>query len=160
MALFYQNKEKSLRMATILDVNVCKLITEAGKALKLQKVVNMPDWAKFVKTGTAKERCPIDEDWWYYRAASILRKVYLDGPIGVSKLRTKYGSKKNRGHKPEEFRRASGKIIRLILQQLEKSELVKTDMKDVHKGRVITPKGKSFLDKVATTILPKFEKKE
>ncbi|MBS3107774.1 30S ribosomal protein S19e [Candidatus Woesearchaeota archaeon] len=147
-------------MATILDVNANKLINEAGKVLKSQNIVNMPDWANFVKTGTAKMRCPIDGDWWYYRAASILRKVYLDGPIGVSKLRTKYGSKKNRGHKPEEFRRASGKIIRLILQQLEKAELVKTDLKDIHKGRKITPKGKSFLDKIATTILPKFENKE
>ena len=108
----------------------------------------MPDWAKFSKTGTHKERPPMDPEWWYKRAAAILRTVYIKGPIGVSKLRIKYGGKKDRGHKPEEFRKGSGKIIRLILQQLEKEELIKFAEKGVHKGRVITAKGQSFLDKL------------
>ena len=135
-------------MATIHDVNTNELIEKAAEVLKKSENINLPEWAMFVKTGVSKERPPEDPDWWYQRSAAILRKIYLLGPIGVNKLRTKFGSKKDRGSKPERFYKASGKIIRLILQQLEKEGLIKYDEKGVHKGRVITPKGKSFLDKM------------
>ncbi|RJQ16937.1 30S ribosomal protein S19e [Candidatus Woesearchaeota archaeon] len=115
-------------------------------AIELKKTIKKPEWASFVKTGTSRERPPVDEDWWYMRAASILRRIYIKGPIGVSKLKTLYGGKKNRGYKPEKFFTGSGKIIRVILQQLEKAELIKQGSKGVHKGRMVTPKGKKFLD--------------
>ncbi len=123
-------------------------------ALELKKVPSMkpPAWAEFVKTGAHKERSPSRDDWWHVRAAAILRTIHKLGPIGVSKLRTKYGGKKNRGVKPEKFYSGSGKIIRLILQQLEEAELVKKAEKGVHKGRIISPKGISLLDKVAAQI--------
>ena len=91
----------------------------------------------------------MDNEWWYKRAAAVLRSVYIKGPIGTSKLRTKYGGKKNRGYKPEKFYRGSGKIIRTVLQQLETSGLIIQQQKGVHKGRVVTPKGKIFLDKLS-----------
>lgn len=134
-------------MATVYDVDASKLINKAAEALKDK--INAPEWSKFVKTGRAKERIPMENDWWYKRAASILRKIYLLGPVGTNKLKVKYGSKKNRGYKPEKFYPASGKIIRTILQQLEKTEFIKKEEKKVHRGRKITPKGKSFLDKLA-----------
>lgn len=134
-------------MATIYDENPNKLIEKAS--VELKKVIKAPDWSIFVKTGVSKERPPEDPDWWYKRAASVLRSVYMKGPIGTNKLRTKYGSKKNRGNKPEKFFKGSGKILRTVLQQLESSGLVVQQQKGVHKGRVITPKGKSFLDKLS-----------
>ena len=134
-------------MASIYDKNPQELINKAAENLK--KEIIIPDWAKIVKTSHARKRAPSNEDWWQKRAASMLRKIYRHGPIGTSKLRTKYGNKKNRGHKPERFYRASGKIIRTILQQLEKAQYIKQDKHGNHKGRVITPKGKSFLDKLS-----------
>lgn len=134
-------------MATVFDVNPSELIEKTAQELK--KVVKQPEWSLFIKTGTAKERPPAKDDWWYQRSAAVLRKIYLKGPIGVSKLKTLFGSRKNRGYKPERFRRAGGKIIRVILQQLEKEGLIQQVQKGVHKGRVITPKGKSFIDKLA-----------
>src|SRR3989344_510264 len=116
-------------------------------ASKLKTLLKAPEWSYFVKTGAGKERPPVDNDWWYYRAASVLRKVYLMGPIGVSKLRTKYGSKKNRGHKPERFYKGSGKVIRTVLQQLEEASLIEKSKKGLRKGRIITNKGKSLLEK-------------
>ena len=86
------------------------------------------------------------------RAAAVLRSVYMLGPIGVSKLRTKYGGKKRRGHKMSHFRKGSGNVIRKLLQQLEKAGLIKFVEKGVHKGRIITPKGMSILDKTAISI--------
>jgi small subunit ribosomal protein S19e len=134
---------------TIYNENPSKLINKAAQKLKEIEHIKPTSWAKYVKTSHAKERPPEDLNWWYKRTASILRKIYLLGPIGTSKLRTKYGSKKNRGYKPEKFYKASGNIIRKILQQLEKAGLIKYIEKGVHKGRIITPKGKSFLDKLA-----------
>jgi small subunit ribosomal protein S19e len=85
----------------------------------------------------------------------MLRKIYLIGPIGVNKLRVKYGNKANMGMAPERFVIGSGNIIRKILQQLEKAELVKQDTIKNHKGRVLTTKGRSMMDKLAAQIAPK-----
>ncbi len=139
-------------MTHILAVNPGELIKKAAEGLKKEKMVEAEEWAKFVKTGHHKERLPDDPDWWYHRSAAILRSIAKLGPIGTQKLRTKYGGKKNRGHKPERRYKASGSIIRKILQQLEKSELIKQTEKGVHKGRILTPKGTSFLDKIAVQL--------
>jgi len=139
-------------MSQIINVNTNELINKAALELKKQKLVEATQSSKFVKTGHHKQRLPDNEDWWFYRSAAVLRSVAKLGPVGTEKLRTKYGGKKNRGHKPERFYKASGSILRKILQQLEKSELVKQEEKGVHKGRILTPKGVSFLDKIAVQI--------
>ncbi|HLC22476.1 MAG TPA: 30S ribosomal protein S19e [Candidatus Nanoarchaeia archaeon] len=135
-------------MASVYDNDPTELLQKAAQELKKNKGTQIPNWAKVVKTGVGQERPPENPDWWYIRVASVLRKIYLRGPIGVSKLRTFYGRKKNRGVRPEEFRKGSGKIIRVILQQLETAGLVKQAQKGAHKGRVVTPKGQSFLDTI------------
>lgn len=143
-------------LANVKDVPAQVMITEIAKDLKINKKVKMPEFAKFVKTGCSRERAPQDPDWWYIRMASILRKVAINNKTTVDSLRTYYGGKKNRGVKPEEFRKAGGKIIRVCLQDLEKLGLVaKSDEK---KGRVITPAGQSYLDKMADNILKDYNK--
>lgn len=139
-------------MSFAQDVEPTQLIKNVKEKLKEMPELKKPEWATFVKTGVSKERAPYDPEWWYMRQASILRKIMIHGPLGVSKLRTKYGSKKGRGHKGEHFEKASGKIIRTILQQLEKADLIKQAEKGVHKGRIATPKGISLVDKIAVQI--------
>lgn len=138
-------------MATIYDVDATKVIELASAELKNQ--FKMPEWARFVKTSVGKDRHPVDKDWWFFRAASILRKLYVHNkPIGVNKLKIKYSCKKNRGMKPEIRAKGSGKIIRVILQDLEKLGFVKQVEIQKHKGRQITGKGKSFLDKLCKNV--------
>lgn len=139
-------------MTTIYDVDQTELVEKTAQALKQQKLVIPPEWATFVKTGMSKERPPVNPDWWYVRAASVLKKVYALGPVGVSKLRTLYGGKKNRGYKTEHFYKGSGSILRKILQQLQKAGLVKFTEKGIHKGRVLTPSGIKLLERAATEI--------
>jgi small subunit ribosomal protein S19e len=139
-------------MVSIYDVKPQQLIEKTAQTLKESKAIEAPDWAKFVKTGNHKEKPPVQQDWWFIRAAAILRSVAINGPIGVSKLRSKYGGRKNRGSTPERFKKGSGNIIRKILQQLEKAELIKFQKESVHKGRKITPKGQSLLNKTATEL--------
>ena len=134
-------------MTTVYDVDANKLIEKIAAELKNTKEIKAPEWAAFVKTGISKEKIPYQEDWWHMRAAAILRRLYLE-PMGVSRLRKAYGSRKNRGFKPEKFFPASGNIIRKILQQLEAAKFVKKDKK----GRVITPIGQKFLNKTASDI--------
>jgi len=142
-------------MTHIELVNTNELINQTAQELKKQSLVQPTEWSKLVKTGHHKERLPDDPDWWFYRSAAILKSIHKLGPVGTQKLRTKYGGKKNRGHKPEHFYPASGSIIRHILQQLEKAELIKQVEKGLHKGRILTPKGISFLDKIAVQISKK-----
>ena len=139
-------------MTTMYDADPQELIEKTADDLKKIPEIKAPAWAIFVKTGMHKERPPANDDWWYFRTASILRAIYRLGPIGVSKLRTKYGGRKNRGVKKEHFYKGSGNIVRKSLQQLEKAGFVKFADKGLHKGRIITPKGKAFLDKIAAQI--------
>lgn len=139
-------------MVTIFDVQAGELINRLKEDLKKYPEIKPPEWARFVKTGIHKERTPQQKDWWYIRTASILRNLYKHSPVGVQRLRTKYGGRQNRGVRPEKFKKGSGNIVRKILQQLESAGLVKKG-EGKKKGRIITPKGKSLLDKTSAKIL-------
>lgn len=138
---------------SIYDISAQEYNVKLAEALKKVPEFKQPEWSKFVKSGPAKERAVEDPDFWHKRAASILKQIYQKGIIGVSKLRTKYGSKKNRGSAPETFKKASGKIIRTILQQADKAgftEIAKEikGVKGRKPGRKLTEKGKSFMEAV------------
>ena len=133
---------------TIYDVEASAYVKALAENLKKIEEFEMPQWALFVKTSTARARPPATEGWWHLRAASILRQIYINGIIGVSKLRTRYGGKKDRGMAPKRFYKGSGKVIRTILQQAEKAGFLEK-VKDKKSGRKLTAKGKEFLDEAA-----------
>ena len=148
-------------MPTPYDVPPDKLIERLARYLKREvEAVRPPEWAIFVKTGSHVQRPPQDPDWWYVRCASLLRKLYIHGPIGVERLRSMYGGRKDRGHRPEHHRKAGGSIIRKALQQLEAAGLVQkvTDAKGHVIGRALTPEGRSLLDRIATEVKRELEK--
>lgn len=132
-------------MVTVREVKSDKFIEKLKEELKNVKEISQPDWARFVKSGAHRERPPQQKDFWHIRTASILRRVYLDGPVGVSSLRSYYGGRRERGYIPAHFRKSSGNIIRKILQQLEKAGLIEK----IAKGRRVTSKGQKFLDRIA-----------
>ena len=74
-------------MGTIYNSDPSELIEKTAEELKKVESIKPPVWAPFVKTGMHKERPPVKSDWWYMRAASILRQIYMFSPIGISKLR-------------------------------------------------------------------------
>ena len=132
-------------------MNAQEFNLKLAEALKKVSEFKQPEWAEFVKSGPSKERPIEDPDFWNKRAASILRQIYRKGIVGVSRLRTKYGSKKDRGMKPEAFKKAGGKIIRTILQQADEAgftEVIKNtkETKVKKSGRKLTQKGKEFLE--------------
>lgn len=147
-------------MVTSNDVPINDLIQAIAKEFKEMPEMKAPEWAFYVKTGNHKERPPVDKDWWYTRAAAVLRTVSVRGPIGVNKLRSKYGGKKNMGVRPEHTVKGSGSIARKILQQLEIAKLIKQDKKGVHKGRIITAEGIALLNKASASVYKPTDKKE
>lgn len=132
-------------MTTVYDVPPAELIKGLKAELKKASAIKPPEWAAFVKTGADKEKTPEDKDWWYTRSASILCRIYKSGPIGIQRLRRRYGGKKNRGHKPDRMRGASGAVIKHILLQLESAGLAEKTAR----GRTITKEGISLLDKIS-----------
>ena len=96
------------------------------------------------------------QNHWFYLLSEGGNGVNDDGfyysvnGIGIEHLRAEYGGKRDRGSKPYKARAGSGAITRKALQQLEKAGFV-TRVKG--KGRIITPKGRSFVDNTSHEVI-------
>ncbi|HLC37928.1 MAG TPA: 40S ribosomal protein S19 [Candidatus Norongarragalinales archaeon] len=131
----------------VLDSPAKDVISKASSELKKIPEIKPPDWIGMVKTSSHAERLPQSKDFWFDRCASVLYQVFKNGPVGTEALRNKYGGKTQHIVRRSHHRKAGGKTIRLALQQLEKAGFVSKAEK---KGRIITAKGKSLLDKAVT----------
>jgi small subunit ribosomal protein S19e len=137
-------------LTTPHDVPASKFIEKVAKYLKENiDEVQPPSWAPIAKTGAHVQKQPQNPNWWYVRCASILRKIYVQGPIGIEKLRADYGGRKNFGVKREHVVKAGGSAIRKALQQLEAAGLVETAKAQ---GRKVTPKGRKLLQEIAADL--------
>lgn len=140
-------------MVKVFDVDANELINKMKNELKKIEQVKPTEWSKYVKTCAVRTRPPQEDDFWYARAAAVLRQLYkLDKPTGVQRLRTKFGGKQQDRPKPAHFKKGSGSIIRKVTQQLEAAGLIQKTTISGKKGRVLTPKGKSFVDKQAAAL--------
>jgi small subunit ribosomal protein S19e len=135
-------------MAKAYDVPAEDLIEKLTEQIKKEKKIQPPDWAVFVKTGVHAEKMPQNKDWWYTRCASLIRKVYIHGPIGVSELRSEYGGRKQIGYNLAHHRDAGGAIIRKALQQLQQAGYIVNK----RRGRSISEEGMKKVDRIATEL--------
>lgn len=135
-------------MVNARDVPSAKLIGALAEQMKGLPGMEEPDWARWVKTGSHAERPPASPDWWFTRAASVMRKLYMHSPVGLSDLERAYGGTKALHYYPKHHRDAGGSSIRKILKQLEQAELVSK----TPKGRTLTPKGRAMLDKTSKQV--------
>ena len=141
-------------MARVYDVPADVLIERLTEDLKTEDIA-VPEWTAFVKTGVHADRPPQRNDWWYVRCASLLRKIYMHGPLGINDLRREYGGGKPRGYGAAKHRDAGGAIIRNAVHELEKLGYVEK----IHlKGRTISSKVMKKMDRLATDILKQMAK--
>ncbi len=144
-------------MTTLYDVPADALIEALAEEIEIEE----PDWAEFATTGVDAELPPEQEDFWATRAASLLRKVAISGPVGVERLSTEYGGSKNGSNRyrvaPDKRVDGSQNVIRTILQQLEDEDLVTTADGE---GRRITPEGESLLTETADAVLEDLDRPE
>ncbi len=140
---------KHLKVSSVYEMHAQEYNTKLANILKEMPEFNQPEWSYFVKSGVSKVRPPRNPDFWFIRAASILRQIYTHNVVGVNRLKTRYGGRKKRGVKPEHVYKASGKIIRTILQQAEKAGLLeKFNESGKRAGRKLTEKGKELLESI------------
>lgn len=133
-------------MSNVYDVKASELVKAAAE--KLKPMVKKPKYVDVVKSGAGRERPPQDPDFWFIRTASILRQVYLNGPIGVERLRTRYGKRLEHVVHRKHYTKAGGSIISDALKELENIKFIK----NTKAGRVITPQGQAFLDRISKDI--------
>ncbi|MEF8813295.1 MAG: 30S ribosomal protein S19e [Halovenus sp.] len=141
-------------MTSLYDVPAEPLIEALADTLAEEDAVEQPDWLEFVKSGHDREMPPQQEDFWTRRSASLLRKVAIDGPVGVGSLETEYGNAKQGSNRyrvrPRHKTGGSGSIIRTALQQLAEAGYVEVAEGE---GRQVTPEGHSMLDDVAADVV-------
>lgn len=134
---------------TVRDVDSHKFVQAYAAHLKRSGKLAIPAWVDMVKTGSFKELAPYNPDWFYVRAASLARHIYMRPGAGVGALRMVYGGRKNRGTMPSKHAEASGNVIRKALQALEKLKLIAVDPNG---GRRLTVDGQRDLDHVAQLV--------
>ncbi|MEM3609091.1 MAG: 30S ribosomal protein S19e [Candidatus Bathyarchaeia archaeon] len=143
-------------MTAVYNVPASKLIEKLAQYLKENvDEVNPPSWSSFVKTGAHVQKPPQNPDWWYIRCASLLRKIYVHGPIGLERLRAEYGGRKDFGVRPEHAVKAGGAIIRKALQQLEAAGLIE---KLPARGRKVTAEGRKLLQEITEELSREYAK--
>ncbi|MFC5972232.1 30S ribosomal protein S19e [Halomarina salina] len=144
-------------MTTFYDVPADDLIEAVAEELDLEE----PEWAAYSKTGVSRELPPEQEDFWNVRAASILRTIAKDQPVGVERLRSRYGGSKQGSTRyrvrPDQKTGSSGKIIRTMLQQLEEAGYVQIAEGE---GRRISGEGRALLDNTASEVLEDLDRPE
>ena len=134
----------------VRDVSSTAFIKAYAEHLKNSDKFDLPVWADTIKTGVFKELAPYGDDWYYIRAASIARKVYLRPGIGIGQLQKWYGGSYRRGTRTEHFRKASSGVIRSVLKQLEEMKVLEQVSAG---GRRVTMVGQQDLDRIAGTVI-------
>ncbi|KAF9916792.1 40S ribosomal protein S19 [Lobosporangium transversale] len=139
----------ALYSVTVKDINAHDFNRAYAAYLKRSGKLEIPKWVDLVKTGTNKELAPYDPDWFYIRAASVARHIYLRRSVGVGALKKLHGGTVNRGSRPSHHVNSSGSIARKVLQALEKINVVEADENG---GRKITVDGQRDLDRIAASV--------
>ncbi|KAL8579663.1 40S ribosomal protein S19 [Nucella lapillus] len=138
---------------SVKDVNQHDFTKALAAFLKKSGKLKVPEWADIVKLGRFNELSPYDEDWFYTRAASTCRHLYIRSPAGVGAFTKIYGSKKSNGTAPSHSCRASRSVARRVLQALENLKLVEKDQQTG--GRRLTGQGRRDLDRIAAQVKSK-----
>src|SRR5438093_13066296 len=100
-------------MTTAFDVPSLPLLQRVAENLRSEGKVSEPDWAPFARTGVHTEKAPVQKDWWFLRTAAVLRKVYVLGPIGTSRLAAEFGGARDGGSAPYHPRKGSRNIVQI-----------------------------------------------
>merc|ERR1712176_566939 len=88
---------------SVKDVNQHEFVKALANHLKKSGKLKVPDWVDIVKNSRRNELSPYDEDWYYTRAASVARHLYMRAPVGVGALCKMYGGSMRRGTAPSHF---------------------------------------------------------
>jgi small subunit ribosomal protein S19e len=157
------NETNKSGFCTVKELPAEEFIRGYADYLKKNNQLQMPAWVELVKTSKGKELAPFDPDWLYIRVAAVARKIFLRPRLGVQLLRRLYGGAERRGTIRPTFCKASGKILRWSLKQLENLKVIKKIKKEGEKhydelkinSRIMSKDGIKNLNRIATEIKKK-----
>jgi len=89
-----QNINKQSSSMTLRDIPASIFISTYANFLKNSGQIQFPSWIEIIKSGPHKIYSPASNDWIYFRLASLVRRLYINGGQGVGKLRKIFGGKK------------------------------------------------------------------
>merc|ERR1719399_1299977 len=136
------------RLPTLVkDVSAADFIKACADHLKLDDKFELPGWIDHMKTAAWKELSPLDDDWYYVRAAAIARRIYVRQGAGVGALQKYFGGKARNGVHRNHNKKASAGVIRHAVQQLAKIGW----LEDCESGgRQLTRVGRQQMDQIAS----------
>mmetsp|Transcript_18461 Transcript_18461/g.51795 ORF Transcript_18461/g.51795 Transcript_18461/m.51795 type:complete len:151 (+) Transcript_18461:147-599(+) len=149
---------EEFRPTGVKDVSANDFIATYAAHLKSNDKLQLPTWVDVVKTAHAKELPPMDEDWYFVRAAAICRRLYSRPDIGIGRFTTLFGTKLRRGQRKERQSKAAAGLIRHICKALEEVGILEKSA-SVKGGRKLTASGQRDMDLIAgrcTVNLPQF----
>merc|ERR1711913_82084 len=115
---------KDSEFVTLKDVPAGDFIAAYADFLKKSNKIELPSWVDLVKTGHFHELAPYDEDWFYTRAAAIMRKLYVKPTVGIGRLANKFGGKQRNGVARKHHAKSSRGVIRACMKALEGAKLL------------------------------------
>ncbi|XP_038184230.1 40S ribosomal protein S19-like isoform X1 [Arvicola amphibius] len=133
---------------TVKDLNQQEFVRALAAFLKKSEKLKVPEWVDTIKLAKHKELALYDENWFYTRAASTPRHLYLRGGAGVGSMTKIYGGRQRQrnGVRPSQFSRGSKSVAHRVLQALKGLKMVE---KDQDGGCKLTPQGQRYLDRIA-----------
>merc|ERR1711887_98730 len=137
------------KMSSVKDVDQQLFVVGFADFLKKSGKMKVPEWADLIKLSRFNEQGPHNPDWFFVRAASVARHLYIRSPAGVGSFTKIYGARKRNGSAPSHFMRSSQSVSRRVLQALEEMALVE---KDANGGRKLTSQGRRDMDRIAAQI--------
>merc|ERR1711904_24615 len=170
MGIYYSQTmlgRKDNEFVTLKDVPANDFIAAYADFLKRTNKIELPKWVDLVKTGHYHELTPYDEDWFYTRAAAIMRKIYVKPNVGVGRLANKFGAKERNGSVRKHHAKDSKAVIRACLKALEKAKLMTRytdpkrtdfaedsmpDLEPIKARRVVSDNGKKTINNIAKEV--------
>jgi small subunit ribosomal protein S19e len=102
-----------------------------------------------MKQGHGLERAPQNADWYYYRCAAVLRRIYNRPGTGYGGLSKAFATLKNNGSRPEKTVKASRGLLHWACRSLEGLKLIQKGKKS---GRTVTKEGRRKCDAIAFNV--------
>lgn len=135
--------------ATMRDVSANKWVRAMAAHLKQSGKLFVPNCTELMKQSTGNQRAPENPDWYFYRCAAVLRRVYVRPGTGYGGLGKAFGMLKNNGSRPEKTVKAVRGLLHWACRSLEGLKLL---AKGKVKGRVLTREGKRACDTIAFNV--------
>ena len=135
--------------ATLRDVSANKWIRAMAQHLKQSGKLFVPSCTELVKQSHGNQRAPQNPDWYFYRCAAVLRRIYVRPGTGYGGLSKAFAIKKNNGSRPEKTVRASTGLLHWACRSLEGLKLIG---KGKESGRILTKDGRRKCDAIAFNV--------